>query len=200
MILSRMFSLALPVLFMIPLMFATPVNAQAETGQTLQSDGGTAPATLSREDVQAFYDRDAQAQMNGIDETVVFYRRHFGDNAKAYLKTITHAPGNQSQTSNLTLNKKQIIIQAKQGAQTAKVQTVKTRVLSVDPSEDGKKAKVKVTSFGETLVRVPSPMGGIMRMMAEQTSFCVDDLSLNDENQIIIENTKCNLEVTMRPM
>ncbi len=195
-----MFSLALPVLFMIPLMFATPLNAQAETSQTLQSDSGNAPATLSREDVQAFYDRDAQAQMNGIDETVVFYRRHFGDNAKAHLKTITHAPGNQSQTSNLTLNKKQIIIQAKQGAQTAKVQTVKTRVLSVDPSEDGKKAKVKVTSFGEIIVRAPSPMGGVMRMMAEQTSFCVDDLSLNDENQIIIENTKCNLEVTMRPM
>ena len=113
------------------------------------------------------------------------------------MKILSHVPGAQSVSEVMTLNKKQLILKTKEGARSTKVKSLKTKIIAVNLLEEGRKAKVKDTSFGVSLMRVASPYGGVMLMEAEQSMFCDDELALSAEGVIQILKSKCNVELSM---
>lgn len=170
-----------------PAPVSAPVSAPAP--QTLKA--------LTREAIEAFYADAAQSQLGKIDQTVAFLKKHMHQDAVSTMKIISRVPGAQSATEEMTLDKKQLILKTKEGARNTKVKSLKTKIIAVNLLEEGRKAKVKDTSYGVSLMRVASPYGGVMLMEAEQSMFCDDELGLSEEGVIQILKSKCNVELSM---
>lgn len=175
---------------------------QSDTTQVAPAPALSAPQPevlkeMTREAIEAFYEDAAKAQLEKIDQTVAFLKRHMHDDSVSTMKILSHVPGAQSATEEMTLNKKQLILKTKEGALNTRVKSLKSKVLSVNFLEEGRKAKVKDTSYGVSLMRVASPYGGVMLLEAEQSMFCDDELTLSPEGIIQILKSKCNIELSM---
>ncbi len=206
--LSKKFLLSCAV---IALSVIHPFSARAEEAQTEQKTDAAQiapePATsapqpqvlkeLTRESIEAFYEEASRAQLEKIDQTVAFLKKHLHQDSISTMKIISHVPGAQSVTEEMTLNKKQLILKTKEGARSTKVKSLKTKIIAVNLLEEGRKAKVKDTSYGVSLMRMASPYGGAMVMEAEQSMFCDDELVLSKEGIIQILKSKCNVELSM---
>ncbi|MCB1682224.1 MAG: hypothetical protein KDI65_09860, partial [Alphaproteobacteria bacterium] len=145
----------------------------------------------------AFYNEAVAAQMGKIDQTVAFLKKHVHEQAVNKMKIISRVPGAQTASEELTLDKRQLILKTKEGAHSTKVKSLKTKIISVELLEEGRKAKVKDTSYGVSLVRMASPYGGASLMEAEQSMFCDDELVLSGDGVIQILNSQCNIEVSL---
>lgn len=155
---------------------------------------------IDRAAVEKFYADSVAAQLAGIDETVAFLKKHAHEKLEATMKVISRVHGApQVQKEEWTLDKRQLILKMKEGARNARVKSLKTNLLSVKFSDDGKQAKVKNTTFGVSLVRMASPEGEAMLMTAEQSMFCDDVLNLGPGGLIQYETSHCNAELTFEP-
>lgn len=158
------------------------------------------PAAMDRAAVEKFYQSSVTAQLAGTEETVEFIKKHADEKLSAWMKIISRVPGApQAQTEEMTLDKRQLILKTKEGARTSRVQSLKTNLLAVKLSDDGKHAKVKNTSFGVSFVRVMSPDGGAMLMKAEQSMLCDDELNISPAGLIRFEKSRCSVEVVLEP-
>lgn len=165
-----------------------------------QSAPAQPAAAMDRAAVEKFYQSSVAAQLAGTEETVEFIKKHADEKLSAWMKIISRVPGApQAQTEEMTLDKRQLILKTKEGARTSRVQSLKTNVLAVKLSDDGKTAKVKNTSFGVSLMRVPSPEGGAMLMKAEQSMLCDDELNISPAGLIRFEKSRCSVEVVLEP-
>lgn len=179
--------------------FANFAQAEEQKSETVPV---SAPApqmltALSREVIEAFYNEAVAAQMGKIDQTVAFLKKHVHEQAVNKMKIISRVPGAQTASEELTLDKRQLILKTKEGAHSTKVKSLKTKIISVELLEEGRKAKVKDTSYGVSLVRMASPYGGASLMEAEQSMFCDDELVLSGDGVIQILNSQCNIEVSL---
>ncbi|MCL4679288.1 MAG: hypothetical protein KJ017_11930 [Alphaproteobacteria bacterium] len=157
------------------------------------------PAAMDRAAVEKFYQSSVAAQLAGTEETVEFIKKHADEKLSAWMKIISRVPGApQAQTEEMTLDKRQLILKTKEGARTSRVQSLKTNLLAVKLSDDGKHAKVKNTSFGISFVRVVSPEGAML-MKAEQSMLCDDELNISPAGLIRFEKSRCNVEVVLEP-
>jgi hypothetical protein len=177
-------------------------KAEEQKSETLQSAPISVPApqtlkALTREAIEAFYEEASRVQLEKIERTVAFLKKHMHEDSISTMKILSHVPGAQSVSEEMTLNKKQLILKTKEGARSTKVKSLKTKIIAVNLLEEGRKAKVKDTSFGVSLMRVASPYGGVMLMEAEQSMFCDDELALSAEGVIQILKSKCNVELSM---
>ena len=177
-------------------------KAEEQKSETVQTAPVSVPApqmlqALTREAIEAFYEEASRVQLEKIERTVAFLKKHMHEDSISTMKILSHVPGAQSVSEVMTLNKKQLILKTKEGARSTKVKSLKTKIIAVNLLEEGRKAKVKDTSFGVSLMRVASPYGGVMLMEAEQSMFCDDELALSAEGVIQILKSKCNVELSM---
>lgn len=180
------------------------VLAQPQPEPVAPEQAQSAPAqpagTMDRAAVEKFYQSSVAAQLAGTEETVEFIKKHADEKLSAWMKIISRVPGApQAQTEEMTLDKRQLILKTKEGARTSRVQSLKTNILAVKLSDDGKSAKVKNTSFGVSLMRVPSPEGGAMLMKAEQSMLCDDELNITPAGLIRFEKSRCSVELVLEP-
>lgn len=177
--------------------FAHGASAQPQPEPPLAAPpSAEKPTALDRAAIENFYAQAAQSQISGLDQAVAFLKLHASEKLSSTMKVISRLPGSpQAQTEQWTLDKRQLILKTKEGARTTRIQSLKTNILSVKLSDDGKHAKVKNTSFGVAMVRVPTPEGASVLMKAEQSMLCDDELILAQGGLIQFEKSLCNVEV-----
>lgn len=196
-----LFCAALALFIASTLMSAASAQPQPEPVAPEQAQSAPAqPAgAMDRAAVEKFYQSSVAAQLAGTEETVEFIKKHADEKLSAWMKIISRIPGApQAQTEEMTLDKRQLILKTKEGARTSRVQSLKTNLLAVKLSDDGKHAKVKNTSFGISFVRVVSPEGAML-MKAEQSMLCDDELNISPAGLIRFEKSRCNVEVVLEP-
>lgn len=189
-------------LFIAPALMSA-ASAQPQPEPVAPEQAQSAPAqpagAMDRAAVEKFYQSSVAAQLAGTEETVEFIKKHADEKLSAWMKIISRIPGApQAQTEEMTLDKRQLILKTKEGARTSRVQSLKTNLLAVKLSDDGKHAKVKNTSFGISFVRVVSPEGAML-MKAEQSMLCDDELNISPAGLIRFEKSRCNVEVVLEP-
>ncbi len=187
----------------VPVPAPVPVDDSNMNNGNINNDnsgaaGRVEPQILTRERIEAFYKQAVDVQMSGIEEAMRFYRRHLHRDSKTVMNIISHMPGAQTQEEKLTFNKKQFMAQMRNSARTSKLKSLTSNIIKVSITNNGRRAEIKDTAFGESLVRVQSAEG-YKRMNAEQSMFCNDELVLSDDNIIQLLKSRCDIELSFMP-
>lgn len=153
---------------------------------------------LTKENIQEFYDDSISAQLDGQESAMTFFEKHVHEDSKVVLNIITNMKGAPPQKQTINHDKKSLLKDTRIGYETSKLEKVESSVLSAEISEDGKVAKVKDTTYGVSIINIPSAWG-TKAFRAEQSMLCDGQVVL--EGGIIqSKDSTCNVEVTMTPV
>lgn len=150
-------------------------------------------ASLTKSDIEAFYQEAAEVQKKGESQTLRFFEKHISDDAQVRITTFVKVPGAQTQEDVRMLTKGQMIADIKKGYKMGEIREIEYTVVSADIAPDRQSADVKDTNYSIMALKVPAPEGEV-EVVTETTMFCSDRLVLNKKGHIQITKSECTAE------
>lgn len=168
-------------------------------GVFLTSQTALAQDTLTEERIRDFYQKSVDVQLQGEEPSVAHMKKHMHKESTITMHLVTNVTGMPSHKETRVHSKRDAIKETREGYKLGKLKTIENNVISYEIASDGRTAKVKDTTYMTFVINVPTPKG-IVSFNAEQSALCDNDISVNEENTIIINNSVCNAEAKLTPI
>ena len=168
---------------------------QAVEAKEVQSDKDQAIEKLTEELIKDFYKQAEVASLEGGETILEFLDKHTTQDAKSKLHMRTVMPNKPPEKSIVTSDKPTILADTKAAYEKGSVDTMKTEVISVNISDDGKSASViekTVSDYSLTLSETQK-----LKIRSEQS--CDTSIILND-GVIQSGNSECDVEANIEPV
>lgn len=154
---------------------------------------------LTEEAIKAFYNKAAQVQLEGAQATVDFLEKHAAEDVDITMHIIVNIKGAPQQKQTRHMDKSTLIADTKKGYEIGAVEDVGNEVIKIEIADDGQSAKVKETSYSNTILTQPTPQGTVT-LRNIQNMFCDDTIILNAQGVIKSTQSECSVEVEMEPV
>lgn len=153
---------------------------------------------LTEETIKEFYKKSVEVQFEGVEPAIAFFEKHIHKDSQMVMNMITNMKGAPPQKQTIKQNKKTLLKDTRAGYETSKLKTLESSVLSVDIAEDGQSARVKDSTYGVSIINIPTH-GGTVAFEAEQSMLCDGEIVIEDGIMQSKDST-CNIEVKMEPV
>jgi len=161
----------------------------------VQNDKDQAIEKLTEDLIKDFYKQAEVASLEGGKTILEFLDKHTAEDAKSKLHMRTVMPNKPPEKSIVTSDKPTILADTKAAYEKGSVDTMKTEVMSVNISDDGKSASViekTISDYSLTLSETQK-----LKIRSEQS--CDTSIILND-GVIQSGNSECDVEANIEPV
>ncbi|MGH1403543.1 MAG: hypothetical protein ACRBDL_04815 [Alphaproteobacteria bacterium] len=155
---------------------------------------------LTRDSIQEYYDVSTKVQLKGGEETMAFFKKHIGDEAKITVNATTYIKGQEPAKETVTHSKGKVLQATQAGYKAGYPVKLKSTIVSVDIAQDGRSARVKDTSHAIYMLTLPldgSVGGRSAKFKSEQLMHCDSTVFINSSNIIQSGDAVCTSEILM---
>jgi len=171
-------------------------HALFTTSKSVWAEDGDA-GEITKERLDAFYERSVAAQMTGEKEILAFADKHLHKDFESVMHVTSKIEGAPTQKETTVLTKFEYLRDIKKAYKISTVEELKSGIVSYDIAKDGRSAKIKDRTY--TMVSIPlgASQGKSEVYNLRQFINCDSFYTLSETDVLLLKSSTCEIEGQM---